>query len=128
MVQQTTTNQSDIHGHIELSRRSTNIEDGEKFPEDQQVEVKNTAIAYGHNEEDAQFMASFDEKKKKQMYRKVDWRLIPMLAFLYLVAYIDRANLGNAKIEGIDTDLGIVGSQWNVCVSVFFISYVICGM
>ena len=27
----------------------------------------------------------------------------------------------------MDSDLGIVGSQWNVCVSIFFVSYVLCG-
>lgn len=30
-----------------------------------------------------------------------------------------------AKIENMDKDLGIVGTQWNVCLSIFFVSYLI---
>lgn len=37
--------------------------------------------------------------------RKVDKRLVPMLAVLYLISQLDRANIGNAKIEGLDRDL-----------------------
>jgi hypothetical protein len=32
------------------------------------------------------------EKDQKRILRKVDWRLIPLLTFLYLVAFIDRSN------------------------------------
>jgi hypothetical protein len=35
-----------------------------------------------------------------------------MLAVLYLISHIDRANIGNAKIEGMVTDLGLDGVQW----------------
>lgn len=33
-----------------------------------------------------------DEKESARVLRKVDWRLVPMLALLYLVAFIDRSN------------------------------------
>ena len=48
-----------------------------------------------------------------------------MLAILYLVSHIDRANIGNAKIEGLVEDLGLSGVQWNVVLSVFFVPYVL---
>jgi hypothetical protein len=32
------------------------------------------------------------EKEQRRILRKVDWRLIPLLTFLYLVAFIDRSN------------------------------------
>lgn len=31
-----------------------------------------------------------------------------------IAAHIDRANIGNAKIEGLDTDLKLTGIQYNV--------------
>jgi hypothetical protein len=63
-----------------------------KTLEDQQLEVTKNAdrIAYGHSDEDAEFLANFDEAKKKKMYRKIDWRLIPMLALLYLISCMSR--------------------------------------
>lgn len=35
---------------------------------------------------------------------------------------------GNAKIEGMDTDLNLTGAQYNIAVSIFFIPYVLFGM
>jgi hypothetical protein len=40
-----------------------------------------------------------------------------MLAALYLISHLDRSNIGNTKIEGIDKDLGISGIEWNVVLS-----------
>lgn len=58
-----------------------------KIEHDLQLEdAKVAPIAYGHSDDDLEFLANFDEKRKKKMYRKVDCRLIPMLALLYLIA------------------------------------------
>ena len=44
--------------------------------------------------EEAGFLASFSDEQKKVVLRKVDWRLVPMLLVLYLISFIDRANIG----------------------------------
>lgn len=41
-----------------------------------------------------------------------------MLALLYLICHIDRANIGNAKIEGMVEDLNMTGVQYNTILSV----------
>lgn len=48
----------------------------------------------------------------------MDARLIPMLALLYLISHIDRANIGNAKIEGMVEDLGMSGIQYNTILAI----------
>ncbi|KAK1998772.1 major facilitator superfamily transporter [Colletotrichum falcatum] len=48
-----------------------------------------------------------------------------MLVVLYLMAYLDKTNIGNAKIEGLLGSLGMTGVQYNVAVSVFFIPFVL---
>lgn len=50
---------------------------------------------------------------------------MPMLVLLYLVAYLDKTNIANAKIEGMVSDLGMSGVQYNIAVSVFFITFVL---
>lgn len=50
-----------------------------------------------------------------------------MLAVLYLLSHLDRANIGNAKIEGLVEDLRMDGIEWNVALSVFFIPYILLG-
>ena len=48
---------------------------------------------------DASLEASgIDEKK---LMRKVDWHVIPWLALLYLLNFLDRGNVGNAKVGSI---------------------------
>lgn len=51
-----------------------------------------------------------------------------MLAVLYLISHLDRANIGNAKIEGLLDDLGLDGIQYNIALAIFFIPYVLLGM
>jgi hypothetical protein len=41
-----------------------------------------------------------DPVAEKTLVRKLDWRLIPWLCLLYLISFLDRTNIGNAKIQG----------------------------
>ncbi|KAM0437827.1 hypothetical protein ACHAPT_002192 [Fusarium lateritium] len=75
--------------------------------------------------EDEAWLANFPETRKKEVVRKIDIRLVPLLAILYLFSFIDRANIGNAKIEGLEDDLGITPQQYNIALSVFFVPYVV---
>lgn len=59
--------------------------------------------------------AAFSPAMQKRVLRKMDLRLIPMLALLYLLAFLDRGNIGNAKIEGMLDDLHMTGPQYNWC-------------
>lgn len=53
-------------------------------------------------------------ERENKLLRKMDIRLIPMLALLYLLAFLDRGNIGNAKIEGMLTDLHMTGHQYSL--------------
>lgn len=57
--------------------------------------------------------ASFAHLDEKAILRKMDLRLIPMLALLYLLSFLDRGNIGNARIEGLVDDLGMTGPEYN---------------
>jgi len=49
---------------------------------------------------------------------------VPFLTLLYLLSFLDRVNIGQAKIDGLVADLGLVGNQYNIGLVVFFVSYV----
>ena len=59
-----------------------------------------------------------DEKK---LMRKIDWRLMPPLMILFMLAFVDRINIGNAKIQGMAKDLHMVGNDYSVALSLFFV-------
>ncbi|GAB2845965.1 MFS transporter [Pseudoduganella ginsengisoli] len=54
--------------------------------------------------------------------RKVTWRLIPFLMVCYLLAFIDRGNIGMASLQ-MNHDLGITPKIFGFAGSLFFISY-----
>ncbi|VUC30010.1 unnamed protein product [Clonostachys rosea] len=61
----------------------------------------------------------------KSILWKLDTRVVPPLALLYLCNFLDRANVGNANILGLSTDLGITPSHYATALAVFFIFYVV---
>jgi len=55
---------------------------------------------------------------------KLDFTLIPWLCILYLLAFLDRTNIGNAKIDGLQASLhNMTGGAYNATLSIFFVSY-----
>jgi fucose permease len=56
---------------------------------------------------------------------KIDLYVVPTVAMLYLFCFIDRANIGNAKIAGFEKDLKLEKYDYNIVLSVFYISYIV---
>lgn len=57
------------------------------------------------------------------MLWKLDLRLIPWLCLLYLISFLDRTNIGNARLDHLESSLHISGGQYNAALSIFFVSY-----
>ncbi|KAK9376562.1 major facilitator superfamily domain-containing protein [Lipomyces chichibuensis] len=70
-------------------------------------------------------VVDIDPKLESFICQKLDWRLLPALSIMYLFNSLDKSNLGNAKTDGIDIDLGFTGNQYNLLLSVFYIPYVL---
>ncbi len=54
--------------------------------------------------------------------RKMQWRILPFIFLLYVVAYLDRINIGFAALT-MNKNLGITSQQFGLAVGVFFIGY-----
>ena len=68
--------------------------------------------------------AGWDESTTKALIRKIDYHLIPFLALLYLLSFLDRTNIGNARLDTLEKDLGLTGLQYNDALAIFFPFYV----
>ncbi|HJS73011.1 MAG TPA: MFS transporter [Vicinamibacteria bacterium] len=55
-------------------------------------------------------------------YRKVTWRLLPLLFLCYVLAYLDRVNVGFAKLQ-MQKDLAFSDTVYGIGAGVFFIGY-----
>ncbi|KAK3621191.1 hypothetical protein LTR56_017153 [Elasticomyces elasticus] len=66
-----------------------------------------------------------DPVAEKKLLRKLDWRVVPALWFLYMLAFLDRTNIGNARIQGMTKDLKMESNDYNIALMIFFPSYII---
>ena len=64
-----------------------------------------------------------DDAEIGRIRRRIDWRLLPLLTALYVLAFMDRSNIGNAKVAGMNADLNLTGAQYNMALTVFFFPY-----
>ncbi|KAJ9145473.1 Flap endonuclease 1 [Pleurostoma richardsiae] len=60
---------------------------------------------------------------EKQLVRKLDRRLIPLVMALYLFSFLDRVNIGNARLYHLEEDLNLTGDQFQTAVSILFVTY-----
>lgn len=58
------------------------------------------------------------------IYRKVSWRLLLFLLFCYVLAYLDRVNIGYAKL-GMQPALGLSDAAYGLGAGIFFVGYVL---
>lgn len=61
----------------------------------------------------------------KRILWKLDSNILPPLALLWLANFIDRSNIGNARIAGLEKDTHLVGNQFNVLLTLFYVTYVL---
>ncbi|KAH8895570.1 MFS general substrate transporter [Thozetella sp. PMI_491] len=62
---------------------------------------------------------------EKRLVRKLDMTLLPIVWLLYMFNYLDRNNIAQAKLDTFEKDLGLVGDQYNVAVSILNVGYML---
>ncbi|GAB7353472.1 hypothetical protein MBLNU459_g3928t2 [Dothideomycetes sp. NU459] len=65
-----------------------------------------------------------DPKMEAKMMRKFDLVAIGLLGMLYMLANLDRSNIGNAKTAGLATDIHLKGNQYGNAVTLLYATYV----
>ncbi|KAF2849498.1 high-affinity nicotinic acid transporter [Plenodomus tracheiphilus IPT5] len=66
----------------------------------------------------------FDTLATKKLLRKLDWHLIPFMSLIYLLCFLDRTNIGNARLDHLEQDLKLHGLQYNDCLAILFPFYI----
>lgn len=60
---------------------------------------------------------------ERKLMTRIDWHILPFISLLYLLAFLDRVNIANAKSFGLVADLGLdaAGTQYNTILTIFFV-------
>ncbi|KAH7349180.1 major facilitator superfamily domain-containing protein [Pyrenochaeta sp. MPI-SDFR-AT-0127] len=57
------------------------------------------------------------------LVRKLDYRIMPALFCMYFLNKLDQNAIANARLNDLEEDLGLVGSQYNTCISILYVGY-----
>jgi hypothetical protein len=71
---------------------------------------------------------TLDPPLERRIRWKCDLKLLPPLVGLFLITFIDRTNIANAKIQGMTTELHMVGNDYNKALWILNIPYIIFGL
>jgi MFS family permease len=84
----------------------------QSFPTDEELKTRTDALAaeMGINE--------------RRLTWKIDLCVVPPFVLLYFLAFLDRINISNAKVYGMEKDLNLHGNQFNTALTVFFVPYI----
>ncbi|RHZ55314.1 allantoate permease family MFS transporter [Aspergillus thermomutatus] len=66
-----------------------------------------------------------DQAAEKRLLWRCDLHVVPILTLLFMFAFLDRINIGNARLMGLEKDLGMTGHEYNIALFVFFIPYIL---
>ncbi|KAK2594295.1 hypothetical protein QQS21_008001 [Conoideocrella luteorostrata] len=121
-------NEKDGHGVVQME--SKNLGDGSQGTRSDRLDVpekpdqaaeRGQAVTNRYGEP----LVHFDRAAESRLRLKIDFYVVPTVAILYLFCFIDRTNLGNARIAGLEADLNFTGYNYNEIISIFYVSYVI---
>ncbi|ORY58890.1 allantoate permease [Pseudomassariella vexata] len=97
----------------------------EKHGEIDQVEKVHVGTRINEAYDFASRPEEWHQEYTKKLLRKIDLRLLHMLSLMFLMSYLDRSNLAQARLAGLEADLGLVGTQFNTCTSILFVGYLV---
>lgn len=70
-----------------------------------------------------------DTAAERAVVRKLDWRVPVLLGVLYLLSFLDRSNIGNARIAGMIDDLDLEpnpgSNRYQWLLTIFYIAYIL---
>jgi ACS family tartrate transporter-like MFS transporter len=66
-----------------------------------------------------------DREIERATMRHVAWRLLPFLLLLYIISWLDRVNVGFAKLQ-MNADLGFSETIYGIGAGIFFVGYGLC--
>jgi hypothetical protein len=83
----------------------------EKPLNDDQIE---SATSHGDDTAD-EFGFQYDRQMDRNALRRLDMLVQPIMFIMFTLLLLDRANVGNARVAGLQKDLRLTDSQYQIC-------------
>jgi hypothetical protein len=105
-----------------------------KSPDDSQVKADKSDVwvENAQNEDSSDVMGiyfsyeiEFRQKVEHQLRRKIDTRILPLIVLIYLLNYLDRNSITQARLYGLQEDTGVKGAEYQTAISIFSAGYIL---
>ncbi|PHH61470.1 hypothetical protein CDD81_317 [Ophiocordyceps australis] len=83
--------------------------------------IESQQVSGGFDNRDAIWRHEFERK----LVRRIDLHLMPFLILMFLLNFLDRSNLSQARQGSLEQDLGMSGTDFNLATSIFFVGYLV---
>lgn len=74
---------------------------------------------------DISFLPPDSPENERKLTTKIDLKVIPIFGLLYLICFLDRTNIANARIAGLEKGLDMPTTGFNTCLWIFYIPFVL---
>ncbi|KAF9230451.1 MFS general substrate transporter [Melanogaster broomeanus] len=88
-----------------------------------EVTPQETESCSSEEEPECSVAPALTAEQEVKLWRKIDLRLLPIITLMYLFSFMDRGNIGNAKLDGLMTQLNLTGNKYNIALTMYFIPY-----
>lgn len=113
---------ANITSNISSSSDIENENENNKFEIQSEVDLK---LSLEEKNEKVEQLANELGINHKKLMWKIDLWVIPPFCLLYFLAFLDRVNISNAKVYGIEKSLNLHGNQFAAALTVFFVPYIV---
>jgi hypothetical protein len=92
---------------------------------DEKTVTKNDLSSGANSTDGNGELVLLDPKEDRRLTTRIDMKVIPILGLLYLICFLDRTNIANAKIAGLEAGLDMPSTGYNTALWIFYIPFVL---
>ncbi|KAI8295724.1 putative transporter [Colletotrichum sp. SAR 10_98] len=70
------------------------------------------------------YSPEFSKETERQLVRKIDAHLLPLIVIIYLFNYLDRNSITQARLYGLQEDTHVKGATYQTAISIFSAGYI----
>ncbi|KAI9842631.1 MAG: hypothetical protein M1837_006998 [Sclerophora amabilis] len=118
---------TDIEGSIRMRRISKDFEKDEQSTDDDSEDesyYRTGGFRRSSGSTTHSFML-YTPDEERTVIKKFDRRVVLFMAVLYMLSFLDRSNIGNAKVAGLTVDLNLSSAQYEWLLTAFYITYIL---
>ncbi|KAF9890089.1 hypothetical protein FE257_006250 [Aspergillus nanangensis] len=94
-------------------------------PDDQNLRLEATGTSTHVLPSGVDEHVSLNSANEKALVSRLDRWIIPPVMLMYFFSFLDRVNIGNARLYGMEEDLQLSGDQYQIAVSILFVTYIL---